>query len=70
MQSSEKNVVINSTRGSGRVEKQDYNSVTIIDNMKNVDLHKYKGSFTTVKSLVGQLKRLIEFVGFQVVLMK
>ena len=69
MQSSEKNVVINSTRGSGRVEKQDYNTVTTIDNTKNVDLHTYESSFTTVKSLVGRLKRLIEFVGFQVVLM-
>ena len=69
MQSSEKNVVINSTKGSGQVEKQDYNTVTTIDNTKNVDLHTYKSSFTTVKSLVGRLKRLIEFVGFQVVLM-
>ena len=60
--------MIDRTKGSGQVEKQEYNTVTYIDSTKNVVLHTYKGGFTTMKLLVERLKRLIEFAGFQVVL--
>ena len=61
-------MVIDSTKGNGQVEKQEYNTVKIIYSTENVVLHTYKSGPTTMKSLEGQLKRLVEFVGFQVVL--
>ena len=60
--------MIDNTKGSGQVEKQEYNTVTFIDSRRVHVLHTYKSGFTTMKSLVGRLKRLIEFAGFQVLL--
>ena len=54
--------MFDNVKDSGQVED------AFVDSTKNVVLHTYKSGFTTMKSLVNRLKRLIEFVGFQVVL--